>query len=152
MERIRFDHCDLESNSLLSLREGLSSEFEIRPLDAALLPQCHHAKRELRKDFGDKIESYFEFGYGVCLLHRGQVVSEASAAYVAEGRIEVSVGTVEAYRRRGLASMASAHLAEETCKRGHALTWNCHAGNVESLNVARHLAFRSERPYREIYY
>lgn len=152
VKRVRFDDCDLESSALRSLRERLPSEFEIRQLDAALLPRCHHAKRELRKDFGDKLESYFDFGYGICLLHRGQVVCEAYAAYVAEGRVEVSVGTVEAYRGRGLASMASAHLAEEACKRGHALTWNCHADNVGSLHVARRLAFRSERPYREIYY
>lgn len=152
VERTRFDDCDLGSEALRSLREQLSPELDVRPLDRDLLQRCHHAKRELPKDYGDNLASYFDFGYGICLLRNGDVVCEAYMAYVAKGRTEVNVGTVESFRGRGLASIASAFLAEEARRRGHRFTWSSMTENVGSMRVARRLPFRSERPYSEIYY
>ena len=153
VERVRFEDCDLESEPLRTLREGLPPGFDIISLDRELFERCHHAKRELPKEYGERLDAYFDFGYGVCLLQGGEVVSEAAyTAVVAEGRIEAVVGTVAELRGRGLASIASALLAEEARKRGHAFTWNCLADNAGSLKVARRLGFRTERPYREIYF
>ena len=152
VDRARFDDCDLASEALRTLREGLPSDVEVRALDRELLERCHHAMRELPGEYGDRLDSYFDFGYGVCLLQGSEVACEAYAGFVADGRMEAIVGTVEELRGRGLASIASALLAEEARKRGHAFTWNCLADNVGSLKVARRLAFRSERPYREIYF
>ena len=151
VDRVRFEDCDLESKTLRTLRDGLPPDFEMSPLDCELLGQCHHALRELSEVYGDRLDSYFDFGYGVCLLHDGKVVSEAYAGFVADGRMEAIAGTIERFRGRGLASIASAYLAEEARVRGYAFTWSCLADNIGSLKVARRLAFRSERPYREIY-
>jgi len=150
--RTRFDRCDLESASLRLLRDRLSSDHEMLPLDRDLLKRCHHAKRELAKEYGEKVESYFDIGYGICLLYRERIVSEAYMGYVVEGRGEAIVGTVETFRGRGLASIASAFLAEEARQRGHEFTWSCLSDNIASLTVARRLGFRRERPYSEIYY
>jgi len=130
----------------------LPSDIEVQPLDRGLLQRCHHAKRELPEAFGDQLDSYFDFGYGICLLFEGDVVCEAYMVYVAEGRTELNVGTVELFRGRGLATIASAFLAEEARKREQEFTWNCSTDNVGSMKVARRLSFRSEGPYREIYY
>ena len=150
--RVRFEDCDFEREALRSLRAALPRGFELQPLDRDLLGRCHHAKRELPVEYGDRVDSYFDFGYGVCLLHDGDIVCEAYAGFVAEGRMEAIAGTVEPFRGRGLATIASACLAEEARRRNQTLTWNCLAGNLGSLRVARRLAFRTERPYREIYY
>jgi GNAT superfamily N-acetyltransferase len=152
VERTRFDDCDLGSETLRSLRGQLPPELEVRSLDRDLLQRCPHAKRELPKDYGDDLDSYFDFGYGICLLREGDVICEAYTGYVAEGRAEVIVGTVESFRGRGLASVASAFLAEEARRRGHEFTWSCMTENVGSMRVARRLPFRSEGPYSEIYY
>jgi len=152
VSRARFDHCDLESGGLRSLRDRRPSYLEVRALDRGLLARCPHAKRELAKAYGEMLDSYFDFGYGVCLLHRGDVVCEAYTGFVADERMEVIAGTAEPHRGRGLASIASAFLAEEARGRGHAFTWNCLADNAASLSVARRLAFRREASYREIYY
>jgi len=152
VDRARFEDCDLESGALRSLRAVLPPSFERRSLDRELLKRCHHAKRELPAKYGDRPDPYFGFGYGVCLLHDGDVVSEAYAGFVAEGRMEAIAGTVESFRGRGLATIASAYLAEEARRRGQTFSWNCLADNLGSLRVARRLAFRTERPYRETYY
>ena len=152
VERARFEDCDLASESLRSLRGRLPRDFRIELLDSQLLDRCHHAKRELPEVYGDQLDSYFDFGYGVCLLHDGEVVCEAYAGFVTDGRMEAIAGTVERFRGRRLASIASAHLAEEARVRGHAFAWNCLTNNLGSLKVARRLAFRTERPYREIYF
>jgi len=152
VDRACFEDCDLESETLRTLRDGLPRDFEMRPLDRELLERCHHALRELPGEYGDHLDSYFDFGYGVCLLQGGEVACEAYAGFVADGRMEAIAGTIESLRGQGLASIASAYLAEEARVRGHAFTWNCLADNVGSLKVARRLGFRTERSYREIYY
>jgi len=150
--RTRFEACDLESKALQLLRDRLPEDFRVERLTHRLLDRCHHAKRVLPNCYGERLERYFEFGYGICLLHGDDVVSEAYAAFVADGRVEAVVGTVESFRGRGLASIASAYLAEEARERGHELAWNCLVENVASLKTARRLGFRIERPYQEIYY
>jgi len=153
VERLRFDQCDLEAEALHELRGNLPSAVEWRLLDRDLFEQCHHAKRELPDQYGDTLNAYFEsFGYGICLLHGENIVCEAYAGHVADDRMEAIVGTVDAFRGRGLASIAAAFLADEARMRGHTFTWNCLADNLGSVKVARRLAFRRERPYREIYF
>jgi len=151
VDRARFEDCDLESAALRSLRAALPPGFDRRPLDRELFRRCHHAERELPAEYGDKLDSYFGFGYGVCLLHGGDVVCEAYAGFVAEGRMEAVAGTAEPFRDRGLATIASAYLAEEARRRGQTFSWNCLADNLGSLKVARRLGFRTEWSYREIY-
>lgn len=85
VERTRFDDCDLGSETLRSLRGQLPRELEVQSLDRDLLQRCHHAKRELPKDYGDNLDPYFDFGYGICLLRGGDVVCEAYMVYVAGG-------------------------------------------------------------------
>ena len=150
-ERTHFADCDLESKALQALRQRLPSHLEARMLDRELLERCQYAGITLPKLYGDKLDSYFSFGYGICLLHGNDVVSEVYAGYVAEGRVEVIAGTAEPYRGQGLASIAAALLAEEARRRGHQLTWSCMTENVGSLKVARRLAFRRERPYRMVF-
>jgi len=152
VERVRFEDCDLESDALKGLRDSTPPGFDPQALDRELLERCHHAKRELSAEYGERLDDYFAFGYGVCLLHRAEVVCEAYTGFVAGGRAEAIIGTVTAFRRRGLAAVAAAYLAEEARRRGHALVWNCHADNAGSIAVARRLAFRTETPYREIYF
>ena len=152
VDRVRFEDCDLESERLQSLRDRHPSGFEVGLLDREVLSRCHHAKRELLKGYGDRLDEYFGLGYGVCLLHEDNIACEAYTSVIAAHRMEAVVGTLEAFRGRGLASCAAATLAEESRRRGHTLTWNCLADNVGSLKVAKRLGFRSERPYREIYY
>jgi len=152
VERLRFDRCDLDAEALRELRGSLPSDLKARPLDRELLKRCHHAKRELPDEYGGALHGYFDlFGYGICLLSGNDVMCEAYVGHVADDRMEAIVGTVEAFRGRGLASIAAAFLADEARTRGHAFTWNCVADNVGSVKVARRLAFGRERPYREIY-
>jgi RimJ/RimL family protein N-acetyltransferase len=150
MQRTKFDDCDLESGALQSIRQRMPSNLEARPLDRQLLESCPFAGHTLPRIYGDTLHTYFASGYGVCLLDGGEVVSEAYAAFVAGGRVEVVVGTAEAYRGQGLASIAAALLFDECRRRGHQPTWSCITDNVGSMKVARRLAFRGERPYRMI--
>ncbi|GAG19561.1 unnamed protein product, partial [marine sediment metagenome] len=152
VERTKFDDCDLDSEALQALRQRLPSHLEARMLDGELLERCPYAGSTLPKLYGDKLDSYFGFGYGVCLLHGEDVVSEAYVGYVAEGRVEVIAGTAEPYRGQGLASIVAALLAEAARWRGHQPTWSCITENVGSMKVARRLAFRTERPYRMVYF
>jgi GNAT superfamily N-acetyltransferase len=152
IERVHFSDCDLESEALQALRQQLPSHLEARMLDQELLERCEYAGCTLPKLYGDKLNTYFDFGYGICLLDREDVVCEVYAGYVARGHVEVIAGTAEPYRGQGLASIAAALFAEEARRRGHNLTWSCRAENVGSMKIARRLAFRHERPYRMVFF
>jgi GNAT superfamily N-acetyltransferase len=151
VERTHFSDCDPESEALQVLRQRLPSHLEVRMLDRGLLGRCPFAGRTLPKLYGGKLDAYFDFGYGICLLQGEDVVSEVYAGYVTKGKVEVIAGTAEAYRGQGLASIAGALLVEEARRRGHRPTWSCRTDNVASMKVARRLRFRTERPYRMVF-
>ena len=151
VERMDFDDCDLEGESLRVLRQRLPSHLKACRIDRGLLKHCQFAGSALPKLYGDRLDSYFEFGYGICLLHGDDVVSEIYAGYVAEGRVEMIAGTDASYRRQGLASISAALFIEEARQRGHEVTWSCRLENEGSMRVARRLGFQEERPYRMIF-
>jgi RimJ/RimL family protein N-acetyltransferase len=62
--------------------------------------------------------------------------------------IEIGVGTAEAQRGKGYATVTCARLILE-CERGGTQTfWNAAAQNTASVALARKLGYRTERPSR----
>ena len=150
IERIHFSNCDLTSDALRVLRQQLPAHLDVRVLDRDLLACCPFAGQTLPKLYGEKLDSYFNFGYGICLARGESVVCEVYAGYVAEGFVEVIVGTVESHRGQGLASVAGALFADAARQRGHQLTWSTRVDNLGSIRLARRLGFQHERSYRMI--
>lgn len=83
--------------------------------------------------------------YGFVVLHQGEVpevTSWATVDAVVDGLGDAGLFTLEAYRRRGLATVATAAAVEYGLSHGlSAINWTCMAGNAGSVRIAEKLGF-----------
>ena len=92
--------------------------------------------------------SYRQFeanALGVFILHRGELVSGASAYAFFRGGIEVEIDARVDYRRRGLATVCGAALILECLKRALYPNWDAHI--KLSLSLAQKLGYALDREY-----
>lgn len=79
------------------------------------------------------------------MLKDGVIVSGASSYTSFSAGIEIEIDTMEAFRRKGLASACGAKLILECLKRGLYPSWDAH--NKESLALAQKLGYRFANEY-----
>lgn len=135
-----------DRKKLKQIVENLPSEYQIRKVDASLFMQCKNI--DWCKDFVSQYNSYAEYnkyGAGILILHNGIIVSGASSYSGFINGIEIEVDTKEEYRRKGLASVASAALILECLKRGWYPSWD--AQNKWSVGLALKLGYKYSHEY-----
>ena len=93
-------------------------------------------------------EVALDHGLGYCLLDGEAVVAEAFAGPNVGGALEMGTITHEAYRRRGLGTVACARTILECERLGYRTWWNTAVQNAASAGLARKLGYRTERQYR----
>jgi RimJ/RimL family protein N-acetyltransferase len=120
--------------------------FEVHRMDLELLERSPRRDEKLNR-FGD-FPRFLIKGIGVCITHEGEVVSEAYADIEIHGVREIGIATQPAYRRRGLALIACAHLIRLCEESGAATYWDCAKFNGGSVALAHRLGFQNERAYR----
>ncbi len=65
---------------------------------------------------------------------------------------EIGAVTREAYRGRGYAPVACAHLIQACEQRGYQAYWSCDTDNRASIRVAQKLGFQQVRTYQILEY
>jgi RimJ/RimL family protein N-acetyltransferase len=141
------DHAPLH-RELLTI--PLPAGYSIAPRNADLLKQSPDYQMNI-DSFGS-VESVLHHTLGVVVLYQDQPVCEASTGAPTHGQIEIGVNTAEAYRGRGLAAIACAHLIEACKEKGYSTWWDCAKQNTASANLARKLGFENEREYRYVWW
>jgi RimJ/RimL family protein N-acetyltransferase len=96
------------------------------------------------------IEAFLENGFGFCVRNREEIACWCTAEYVSEGKCGIGVETVEGYRKRGFASLATSALVEHCIESGIAAHWDCWADNVPSVKTAESLTFTKIMDYNAL--
>lgn len=146
--------------------DGRTLEFYDRPIGKGLAPYFAHLPegyalrrmdRELvmRTEWGPQdveqmggLDAWEKECFGFCLMHKDEILCEASVGPSAQGLYEPGVFTQEAHRSKGYATLTAARLIQEIEARGGQTYWNCAKQNIASAKVARKLGYRVEREYR----
>lgn len=142
-ERVRFEFHGRQLTEPVPCALG----FEIRKLDAELVPKTEKFGIALGSRFWSSPDDFAENGLGFCLLKDNQIVSLCYAAAISEGFAEIDVITDEAFRAHGLANIVSQHFIRECGARKITPTWDCFAYNTASLRLALKLGFAEVRRY-----
>ena len=104
------------------------------------------------RDWVSQFESYDDYakrGLGVVILKDGLPVSGASSYSVYREGIEIEIQTLEAHRRKGLATCAAASLILECLNRGIYPSWD--AANLWSVGLAQKLGYAFSHEYTAYY-
>lgn len=135
-----------DEEHLRRIAERLEEGYSVRLIDAELFEQCK--EQPWSRDFVSQYREfsfYEQYGLGVVILKDGEIVSGASSYSGYRGGIEIEIGTKEAYRRKGLASVCGARLILECRKRGLYPSWD--AQNLWSVALAEKLGYRFSHKY-----
>lgn len=148
IERYRFSEEYLDINYLSSLTRKLPSKFRLRKIDLELANRILADPEQISEDHVrnfDSAEDFVQRGLGYVILDGDYIVSGASSYAICNRGIEIQVNTHPAYRRQGLATIASAALLVECLQTGSVPHWD--AGNPESASLARKLGFTPKGTY-----
>ena len=137
----RFDRAALRKE-LERLPEG----YKLREIDAEIYDLCLEdpVTRDFVSAFGSK-EKYLELGRGMVILKDGKIVSGASSYARCRAGIEIEVDTVEAERRKHLATIVCAALILRCLEEGLYPSWD--AQNMNSVRLAEKLGYEYSHEY-----
>jgi RimJ/RimL family protein N-acetyltransferase len=150
IDRLEFHEYDPGSETLNALRRQLPDGYVIRPITRLLLERCEW--RDEMEFYAGSLDNFIRHGIGLCMMREGEIIAEAYASALGKTRAEIGAITRDAYRGRGYAPIACAHLIKACEKQGYQAYWSCDADHTASVRVAQKLGFRQERAYQSFEY
>jgi RimJ/RimL family protein N-acetyltransferase len=138
---------------------GASTESRSRLLagDAVVMPIDRDLAERIDTELGEHIgffwagyENFAGGGFGYCATLGGRLASVAYTVAVSSRHANIVVATVEAFRRRGLATLVCAAFIEQCKARRVTLEWDSDASNAASVALARRLGCREGPPFSEL--
>jgi RimJ/RimL family protein N-acetyltransferase len=133
--------------SLPPLPEG----FAVRAIDADLLSGQPGMLQEILGTWPSAF-TFQKHGCGAAVLRGAEVASTCLAAFATAERMEISVTTAEAYRRRGFARQAAAAFIRGCLELGKQPNWDCFWDNAASTALAQSLGFSVQKEYPIFYW
>ncbi len=133
-------------NKLQDMVKMLPEGYELKPIDDRLYDKC--LESPATADFVSSFESkdkYLEYGRGMVILKDGEIVAGASSYTRYKEGIEIEVDTVEAERRKHLATVACSALILNCLKEGLYPSWD--AQNKKSVHLAEKLGYEYWHDY-----
>lgn len=148
---------DVERRIYCSVRDSSarvavpSPPLELRQIDAQLL-QSDFAHIGLVRDeilgCWTSFETFLDQGFGFAMLDGTSVVCWCTAEYVSEGKCGIGIETIEAYQRRGIATVVTGEFVRHALASGVNPHWDCWASNTPSVRVAEKVGFADKHDYK----
>lgn len=137
---IRRDMSHLDRAHLRSLCETLPEGFTVVPINKKMAEALRsmHWSHEYVNQFRDA-QDFVERGFGFAVMHGEDIACVGVTFSLYDGGMEMGIATNPAYRRLGLATIASARTVLEALDRGWELNWD--AANPVSLRLACKMGF-----------
>jgi RimJ/RimL family protein N-acetyltransferase len=137
---------------LYDWRKLIPEEFTLRWIDASPLGETHLRNlpdlvEELQSE-RESVAAFLQHGFGVCAQIGDEIAGWCMSEYYTGPRLEIGIGTVEAYRRKGLAAAMASALIDPTLAHGYTeIGWHCWANNAASIAAARKLGLGKAAEY-----
>lgn len=92
------------------------------------------------------LEEFLKNGIGYVIIHEGEIISGASSYCYCKGSIDITIGTKEEYRQKGLALACASKLILDCLDKNIYPRWD--ASNLESVALAEKLGYHFEKEYK----
>lgn len=144
-ECLEFDR-PLGASDLSPYLGRLPAGYQIHRVDKILWE--HSPRRGDNLNRYGSVDNFLNRGIAVCITQDGETVCEAFADMEIMGMREIGIRTENPHRKKGLATVACAHLIKLCEESGAGTYWDCVKFNAGSIALARKLGFRNERAYK----
>lgn len=103
--------------------------------------------KETITQYWDSLDEFFLHGIGYCCLEDNTAVSLSYTSFISDSFHEIGIETLECYRKKGYAYIASRSVLDAVISRGKVPFWECSADNIASAKTAEKLGFRKKLVY-----
>lgn len=146
-ERVLFQ---LQQQGTVNWRERVSAGFVVRLIDEDLLlrqnlPNADHVLEEIESCW-TALDRFFAHGFGYCVVGEA-IAAWCTAEYVSGKVCGIGIETVEAYQRRGFATLVASAFIEHCRKQHITAHWDAWASNTPSVAVARKIGLKQITSY-----
>lgn len=117
-------------------RDRVPETYTLRPYDRELATSA-----EGLAEFWGSLDTFMAHGFGFAVMHAGAPVSRCHAVLRTRREVEISIDTEEAYRRRGLATLACSAFIDHALRQDLTPSWSCWDNNEASILLAHRLGF-----------
>jgi GNAT superfamily N-acetyltransferase len=151
--RYAFTSEALDIEHLRELGSRIPGGYRIAQMDLDLARRVGGEKSAFAEDhilLFDSPEDFIERGFGLCLLHGDQIAAVATTFAICHKGIEIQINTREEHQRKGLATVAAAHLILHSLERNLDPNWD--AANESSVGLATKLGYTPQGTYPMILY
>jgi hypothetical protein len=127
LDRYAFTSEKLDVNRLRSLKSPIPEGYRIEKMDMNLAQQLIEKENKFASDHMVCFESHEHFierGFGYCVLEGEQIVCVGSTFVICDKGIEIQIDTRKEHRRKGLATLAAAHLIVHSLENGLDPNWD----------------------------
>lgn len=130
----------------------LPDPITIGRIDATMVADTTLMNRDLLveeiQSESPSLEHFFRQQFGFCAQDGHQLVAWCLAEYHAQGRYELGIETIEAYRRQGIATrLADAVVRHAFAQGATEIGWHCWAANTPSVATALKVGFEKVLDY-----
>jgi len=136
-----------QKNILNGYIDAIDPKFNISRIDASIYFEV------LKDDFMadccsnySSLEEFLKHGIGYAIVHNGEIISAASSYSYCEGSIEITIGTKDKYRNKGLALAVASKLILDCIEKNIYPRWD--AANLESVELATKLGYHFDKEYK----
>ncbi|MCO6499925.1 MAG: GNAT family N-acetyltransferase [Vicingus serpentipes] len=143
-KQMRYLHQSLNFKSLKTLPNG----YEIEEINNNNFNLLEVFGLKILSNFWNTKEHFLREGYGI--LIRNEVKMPVSVCYSAscsEGVSEIDVATIENYRGKGLAGIATSEYIKLSLKKNVNANWDCFTDNISSLQTSLKCNFTELKTY-----
>lgn len=119
-------------------------EFKVKRIDAEIISKSLEFNESYIKDCWGSVSNFLENGFGYCLLHEGNIVSECISIFNSVQYVEVDITTHNDYRGLGLARNVAELFIDHCTENNRIPIWDCDVDNEASKKMAGKLGY--ERP------
>lgn len=120
--------------------------YTVRRYDRALVESANGVI-----DFWGSAEQFLSHGLGYAVLRGDEVISRCHTVLAGDRRMEISIETVEPYRRQGFAQLAACAFIEHCLREGLHPDWSCWMSNEASGKLAQKLGFHREADVQVVF-
>lgn len=136
---------------LNSIGLALDETFEVVKVDKDLFEQSELDLRLLRENISDwwgDVPSFNAHGTGYCILHDNQAVCSCLTSSFDGYETQSHIVTLNAFRKKGLATVAVAEFVKEAKNQDLSLYWDCMETNAGSRALAEKLGYEKAYEYK----
>lgn len=144
--RTKMSSAKLDLEYLEKLKKKIPEGYEVVKITDEIINKFSDETIEKIKYFCDSIDRFRKDGFGFCILKDGEIVADATNGGINyEKAFELDIETLPNHRRKGLATVVSAHLISYSLENGYDPRWD--AANKPSVELALKLGYTDPEEY-----